>query len=134
MKTKQLTDLGISKEVAKKVQELHGKDRQRLLNKIATQEEPEMHETIRASIRLMLPIIRRTRSLMEVHDLCVKLWKEDMKHREEAIMAYYKKCENCGAYLDPEEVCDCKKETAAEPATTNPENTAAANAPDHTEA
>lgn len=25
-------------------------------------------------------------------------------------MAYYKICQDCGANLDPDEVCDCKKE------------------------
>ena len=29
-------------------------------------------------------------------------------------MALYKECPNCGASLDPNEKCDCKKENAPE--------------------
>lgn len=32
----------------------------------------------------------------------------DMKHR------YYRKCEYCGAILDPGETCDCQKKAAAD--------------------
>lgn len=33
-------------------------------------------------------------------------------------MAYYRICPECGAALDPGEVCDCKKETARSAANT----------------
>ena len=29
-------------------------------------------------------------------------------------MSYYRICEECGAHLDPGEVCDCQKETVAD--------------------
>lgn len=31
-------------------------------------------------------------------------------------MSYYKTCPYCGAHLDPGEVCDCTKKTAADAA------------------
>lgn len=34
-------------------------------------------------------------------------------------MSYYKVCPHCGCHLDPGELCDCKKETAASAANTD---------------
>ncbi len=36
-------------------------------------------------------------------------------------MSYFKLCPRCGAALDPEEICDCVKENAAQGVTSTPD-------------
>ena len=36
----------------------------------------------------------------------------DGAHLVKRSVAMYRRCPCCGAYLDPGEICDCKKETA----------------------
>jgi hypothetical protein len=130
MNKRQLEKLGIDKAAAKKILTIHGKDRQLLIEKINREREPFECERLRNAISSVLMLIDSKNALQEVLEKCTFIQRDEIKNaKEREKMAYFTECKDCGALLDPGEVCDCKKEEQVIPTTPNQTDEEPAQAP-----
>lgn len=123
MKTEELLKLGVPAESINDIMKIHGKDMALLKKKVYKETANMECEKIREAVANMLPMIKEPGNLREILiETNYYYHVENRKPRKNKAegdepMAYYKKCEACGANLDPNEKCDCMESitmTAAE--------------------
>ncbi len=115
MKKKELIEMGIEPELAKKIEKMHYKELGELRQKLRAGTDSDEKEEIRNAIRNMLPMLIEKYNLEKLLlDLTYYYHQEMKKKKEDRKMAYYNVCEKCGARLDPGEKCDCEERTKSE--------------------
>lgn len=123
MTREELLNLGVPAESINGIMKIHGRDLERLKKKVYKETANMECEKIREAVANMLPMIKKPENLQEIlTEINYYYHVENRKPRKnkdegDEPMAYYKKCEACGANLDPNEKCDCMESitmTAAE--------------------
>lgn len=121
MRREDLKKLGVPIESIEEIMRLHGKTVSNIKQKRDKQSVNREYEQTRDAVINMLPMIKEPENMRQLLKQVNYLYHVENRisraEKEEGAetMSYFKKCEACGANLDPGEKCDCMESITMTP-------------------